>query len=236
LKILRRLWREAIDWLGLTFYVLAFVLVALSGWAAYANWAKSGWGSDAAAWIQAAGAIAAIAGASWLAQGEARRARRLRRKQNEEAAWYVRFAITQAQLESHIIASDLVNRTEPVGDDDVREWRQRATTAVLSLSALAERTDHVHPAVIHVTSNAKVLMDDLVEDLALLREAIHAGKAPDQRLIGRIIQPHTALLELIDVYDTRMQGVKVALDEGGDALPIEEWTTRKPKPQEPRSP
>lgn len=171
-------WRRVGDRLvGLAFYVLALAPVAVTGWAAYANVAKSGWGSDAAAWAQASGSIAAIIGAAWLAQSESRNARRLHRERNEEAAWYVWFAIRQAQVGAHIVAHELVNRTAPVEKSDVREWRQRATTSAIGLSALVGRTDYIHPAVTQVTSNAKVLMDDLVTDLASLSTAVEEGRS-----------------------------------------------------------
>lgn len=224
----KRLWRKAGDSLGLAFYLLASGLVGVTGWAAYANIVKSGWSSDAAAWVQAAGSIAAIAGAAWLAQSGARRARRLRREQNEEAAWYVLFAIKQAQFESQIIAAELVNRTTPIDKDDMRGWRQRATTSAVGLTALADRTDHIHPAVTQVTSNAKVLMDDLVADLAVMGRLIEQGREPDEEMISRIVAPHRALLELINLYDSRMQGVTLALEDGDDALPIRNWAAWRP--------
>lgn len=221
----RLVWRlqRSVELLGPGLYVVAVALIVITGWAAYMNVAKSGWGSDAAAWMQAAGSIAAIAGAGWLAQSEARRARKLRRASHEEAAWYVRFAIRQAQFESHIIASELVNRTTPIGKTDVREWRQRASTSALGLTAQIDRIDHIHPAVTQVTSNAKVLVDDLVDDLTALSKLIEEQKQPNEELIGQIVAPHHALSELLDAYDDRMRGVMIALDEGGDVLPIANW-------------
>jgi len=221
---LRQLRRRVGDRLGFAFYVAALALVLATGWAACANVVKSGWGADAAAWTQAAGSIAAIVGAAWLAQSESRRARRLHRERREEAAWYVRFAIRLAQFESHIVAHELVNRTTPVQKSDVREWRQRATTSAIGLNALVDRTDYIHPAVTQVTSNAKVLMDDLVTDLASLSSAVEEGRKLEDDLIGQIVAPHRALLDLIDLYDARMRGIKAALDEGDDALPIKEWS------------
>ncbi|TGU89257.1 hypothetical protein EN794_046040 [Mesorhizobium sp. M00.F.Ca.ET.151.01.1.1] len=221
---IKRLWQKSQDRLGSIFYALVSILIALAGWAAYANAVKSGWGSDAAAWVQVAGSIAAIAGAAWLAQGESRRARRLRREQNEEAAWYVRFSIVQAQFESQIIAAALVSRTSAVERRDVREWRQRATVCAVGLNALADKTDHIHPAVTHVISNAKVLMDDMVSDLVRLGRLVEDGQKPDAELVGHIVEPHRALSELVNQYDARMRGVRLALDEGGNALPIQTWS------------
>lgn len=215
--------RRLINCIGFILYAIAMIFVAVSAWAAIANVIRSGWNSDAAAWIQAAGSIAAIAGSTWIAQSEARRARRVRREQNEEAAWYVRFAIKQAQFESQIIAAELLNRNTPVETNDVREWRQRATTSIINLNAFLERTDHVHPSVTHALSNAKVLMDYLIEDLAILNQKIDHHKQPDRDLIGRIAAPHKALLEIIDLYDNRMRGVRKILDDENDTLPIKSW-------------
>lgn len=225
---LRFLWRRATDFLGFSLFVVAIALVVIAGWAAAANVAEAGWNSDAAAWVQAAGSIAAIAGAAWLAQTEARRIRRMRREHNEEAAWSVRFAIRHAQIESQIIAAELVNRTTPVPEFDIREWRQRATTSAVSLNSLAGRTDHVHPSVTQAISNAKVLVDDLLGDLGELAVVVREGGQPSDDLKSRIVAPYQALLELLDIYDARMRGVRLALDDGNDALPIHLWAAWNP--------
>lgn len=218
-----RLKRKASDFLGIILYAIALTLVGLSGWAAISNVISSGWNSDAAAWIQAAGSIAAIAGSAWIAQSETRRARRLRREQNEEAAWYVRFSIKQAQFESQIIASELLNRSTPIKLSDVRDWRQRAATTAIGLNAFLGRIDHVHPSVTHVLSNAKVLADDLIENLNCLNNILENHGELDPEIIGRIVSAHVAFLELIDLYDNRMRGVRQALDDGDDILPVRKW-------------
>lgn len=225
MNIVRRKIEETI---GFLFYIMSLLLVSTTSWAAYANVMKSGWGQDAAAWMQAAGSIAAITGAAWLSQSEVRQARRTRREQNEETAWFVRFAIRQAQQESHIIAAELVNRKTPVEMADIRDWRQRANTATISLNSLADRTDYIHPAVAHVISNCKVLMDELINDLNELAKIVKNKDEPDKSLIGHIVTPHRAILELIDLYDSTMRGIRIAMDEGGDALPIKNWETWDP--------
>lgn len=220
-----RFWRTILNWLGISLYILALGFVILTAWAASMSVTQLGWGSEAAAWVQAGGSIAAIAGAAWLAQSEARRARKLRRERDEETAWYVRFAINQAQFESHIIAADLLNPTIPVDKESLRGWRQQATTSATSLNALVSRTDYIHPAVTQVVSNAKVLMDDLVKDLTIASNIVQRGEKLDADLIGQIVGPHSALLELVSLYDARMRGIKLALDESGDALPIKKWAS-----------
>lgn len=219
----RRTMRRASDITGFVLFALAILLTGLAGWIAVKSAVSSGWSSDAAAWTQAAGSIAAIAGAAWLAQSEARRSRKLRRAHHEEAAWYVRFAVQQAQFESHIIAAELVNRTTPVTKADIRNWRQRAMTSALSLGALVSKIEHIHPAVTQVISNAKILIDDLVDDLKLAAIAVDSGGQPDDDLKGHLVGPHRALLDLLELYDARMRGVRDVLDDENDALPIRSW-------------
>jgi hypothetical protein len=209
--------------LGPASFVLTLGLIAITVWAAYRNWQASGWGSDAAAWVQAAGSIAAIAGAAWLARGEDARARRMLRRHNEETAWFVRFILVQAQTEAHVIAHELVNRIGPFGDLDARSWQQRARTSALNLDAFVGSVEHVHPSVVHVISNAKVLADDLLTDVRELHLDLKADRWPSEDLVARIIEPHHALLQLIEVFDDRMCRVSDALDEGGDMLPHGSW-------------
>lgn len=218
-----RFGRTAAGVLGVVFYAASIALIALAAWAAWLNISKSGWTSDAAAWVQAAGSVAAIAGAAWLAQGEARRARKLRREQGEELAWCVRFAIMQAQQETHIIASELVYRDAPVARSDVREWLQRADTSAVSLGFLAGRTDYIHPAISHAIANAKVLVDYVIEDLKELQRSVELAETVDDRLKDRIVGAHISLTELLQVFDGRMAGVLAALDQGGDTLPRDRW-------------
>lgn len=192
---------------------VAFVAVTLStitvtAVAAILNYNKSGWSSDVAAWAQAGGSILAIAGAAWLASHEARRARRARLRDGEEAAGYVRFAIVQAQFDSQIVANELVNRDQPVDVGDIRCWRQRVRTSATSLTALVARTDHLRPAVTQVTANAKVLIDDMLDDLAELRKAVAESKPTQHDLVADIASTHRALKELVELYDERMQSVR----------------------------
>ncbi|WP_344855187.1 hypothetical protein [Aminobacter aminovorans] len=195
------------------------LLVVTSAWAAYVSVLRSGWTSEAAAWVQAAGSIAAIAGATWVAQTEVRRARRVRRELNEEAAWHVRFSLAQAQFESQIIAAELVNRSEPLDEEKLRVWKQRAMTCTVAFSAFISRPDQIHPAVTHMLANAKVLVDSLTSDVDSLAASVKAGSDPDRDLEGRIVGIHLALLELLSLFDARMRGVRIALDQGDDGLP-----------------
>lgn len=204
------------------FVIAIAALVAVTGAAAWANVAKSGWSSDAAAWAQAAGSILAIAGAAWLARSEARQARRFRREQGEEAAWAVRFVISQAQFDSQIVAAELTRNDGTISSDELRSWRQRAANSALALTTILTRADHIHAAVVLTACNAKVLVDSLETDLAKLDEIfMRDGEATDE-LIGDIVYAHLNLQALIEQYDARVRGIRLALDRGNDMLPIDE--------------
>ena len=215
-----RLWRRTVDLLASSLFILAAVLIAAAVWAAAVNVVTRGWSSDAAAWVQAAGSIAAIVGAAWMSRSELRRSRRWRREQNEEAAWHVRFAVRQAQLESQIVAYELVSAESPIGAGQVRDWRLRTRTAAVSLAAFLTRIDHVHPSVVQVLSNAKMLMDELLADLDDLGDKVRQESVLPDDLKDRIVGTHQALTELLDLYDTRMHDVRLTLDDAGDAFPI----------------
>ncbi|MEH3116636.1 MAG: hypothetical protein PGN25_03245 [Methylorubrum populi] len=107
---------------------------------------------------------------------------------------------------------------------DIRDWRQRAMTSALSLEALGSKIEHIHPAVTQVISNAKILIDDLVTDLKSAAVALDSGDQPDDDLKGHLVGPHRALLDLLELYDARMRGVRAVLDDENDALPIRSWT------------
>jgi hypothetical protein len=194
-------------------------------WAGIVGMTMSGWRSNSAVWMQAAYSMATIAALVWVARSQGRRAKRMRREQVEEAAWYGRFAITEAQSASQLIAAALVNRTAPLAVGEIRDWQQRATTAAIGLSSLAIITDHSNPAVTQVMSNAKLLVDDLVVDLALLARSVEEGKQPDHELVARIVSRPVALLELTNLDDGRLRGIRIEPDDGDDALPINRWAS-----------
>lgn len=203
------------------------VLLGVSGWAAYANVAKSGWTADAAGWAQAAGSIIAIAGAIWLSRSEARHARRSRRELAEETIWSVRFVIVQAQFDSHIIAAELTNEDEPYVAADIRSWRQRSDNASLALQTMLARTDYIHSSIVLMTCNAKILIDGLSTDLDSLTDALQRNEVPTQRIVGDIVFAHANLANLLELYDARVEGIRQALDRGGDQLPLDEWRARR---------
>ncbi|SFV31799.1 hypothetical protein SAMN05216456_1462 [Devosia crocina] len=126
----------------------------------------------------------------------------------------------QAQREAHIVAAEWVNGTE-LEMTDVRNWRQRMATVAISLDALLSRSDFVHPASIHALANAKVIVDGLVADLAAFDGPFENGRIGDLPVTGSIVEPHIVLERLMEMYDSSMRGVVLALDDGDDALPIQ---------------
>lgn len=218
-RSLAGLWRQSGE---LLFVGTILLLVAATGYAAYSNIAAKGWGADAAAWAQAAGSIIAIAGAAWLARSEARQARRWRREQGEEAAWAVRFVLSQAQFDAQIVAAELTDSKAPYSAADIRSWQQRSVNSSLALQAMLTRADYIHAAVVLTACNARVLVDHLSADLKNLGEIVAHGDRPDEQLVTDIVYVHLNLSTLIEQYDARMRGVREALDRGRDMLPMNE--------------
>jgi hypothetical protein len=230
-----RIWillRRRVGILG--FGGIVSVLVGVTGFAAYTNVSQKGWNADAAAWAQAAGTVIAIVGAAWLARSESRRARRRMREQREEAAWGVRFVLVQAQFDSQIVAAELTKADKPLDEFDIRSWRQRAANAALALQTMLTRTDHIHPAVILTTCNAKILVDQLSSDLERLDKLVMRDQRPDDQVVTDIVYAHINLNALLEQFDGRMRGVRKTLDRGDDLLPLAAWPEWDPylKPQE----
>lgn len=204
----------------LVFALVVLVLASVSGFAAYSNILRAGWGSDAAAWAQAGGSIIAVAGAAWISRNETRRARRWRREQGEEAAWGVRFVIAQAQFDAQIVAAELTNH--PFGTSEVLSWRQRSANASLALQTMLTRADHIHPAVVLSACNAKILVDQLSRDLEALEACAEHDKTASDDLISSVVSAHRNLISLIDQFDARISVIRDALDRGYDMLPLHE--------------
>ena len=224
-RSVRNLWRQSGEFV---FAGMVAALVAVTGYAAYINVVAKGWNADAAAWAQAAGSIIAIAGAAWVARSGSRQARRQRREQGEEAAWAVRFVLSQAQFDAQIVAAELTRQDVPYGPGDIQSWKQRSANASLALQTMLTRADYIHAAVVLTACNAKVLVDHLSIDLAKLEDVVEGGDDPDKQLVGNIVFANLNLKTLIDQYDARMTGVGEALDRGGDMLPLDELRTSGP--------
>lgn len=218
-KVLLKYTREIPEFL---FLGGVLCLIAIASYAAYVNVVAKGWNGDAAGWAQAAGSITAIAGAVWLARAESRQARRWRRAQGEEAAWAVRFVIAQAQFDAQIVAAELAKLGTPYRATllEIQSWSQRSANVSLALQTMLTRADYIHPAVIITICNAKILIDQLSVDLATLQQAVRKRGLPNGQLVGDIVSAHINLNTLLSQYDGRMRGVREALDQGRDMLPI----------------
>lgn len=225
LRRLRVKARRGAEWFGKAFFAgLTIAATLTTVLAAYWSVARSGWGSDAAAWVQAAGSIVAIAGAAWIARGEARETRRWRREQGEEAAWAVRFVIMQAQFDSQIVAAELTKDAQKIDALSVRSWQQRAANLSLALQAMLARTDYLHAGIVLSATNAKVLVDGLSVDLEALKGIVAKKRAPSEQLISDILFVHRNLAVLLEQFDARLRGLRIALDKGRDMLPLAEWS------------
>jgi cytochrome c biogenesis factor len=110
---------------AIAFLATSFALVAFAVTIAAVIIAREGFGTNGAAWVQAGGSIAAIAGAVWLFRSETRRRRRERRVLGEEVAWAVRFALTNAQLEARTIGAELFDKNAAKEDSPRRHWQLR---------------------------------------------------------------------------------------------------------------
>ncbi len=222
--LLRRIMRNAG---AITFLCLTVILVAATSWAIYQNVITSGWDANSAAWAQASGSVLAIAAAAWIARGDARRNRRWRRDQGEEAAWHARYIIAQAQYDAQITAFELAHNDQLVDSDRIRSWRQRALTSSMALQTMLTKVDHIHPFVIATLCNSKVLIDSMVDDLVRFGEEMDRFEVPHATLANDIVGYQQNLRDVLDQYDNRSAGLGSALDRGGDMLPLKEFAPRK---------
>jgi hypothetical protein len=182
--------------------------------------------ANAAAWIQAGGAIAAIAGAIWLSRRETIIHRRERRALGEEVAWAVRFALTNAQLEARTIAAKLVDEYLLNKENPERHWMLRTKNCRNVLQIFAQRLDHIHPVANHIASNGALLLRQMDEDLKQALVAINEGKRPSIPIVTDIVSYEAHFERLLSLFDDRMRRVSKALDEGGDILPVREFKHR----------
>lgn len=210
-------------WLTAVVFLLIALCIGGAGFSVYSTGLKA----DAAAWVQAAGSIAAIAGAAWIAGAEARRQRRVRRQEREELAWSVRFALVQAKWECNAIAWEIVGPDAAPKATDLRHWRLRTGIAKNTLQGYAARTDHAHPSVSHVASNGVFLLEHLEEDLTKVSSHLSSGNPVPEQLTNDITWYVGHFEELIRMFDERMRGVVLALDQGDDALPVRDWENWK---------
>jgi hypothetical protein len=189
--------------------------------------ARHGFGTEAAAWAQGAGTVAAILSAAWLADAESRRQRRQRRREREESAWSVQFAIRAARNEAATISEEMFNPARTASADDGRHWKTRCRNARLLLASYAGRSDHIHPAIVQDANNAVLLIEQLEVDLEAALADLARGGLVSIPVAENLAWYEIQLNELVQRIDDRMAGVREALDRGGDMLPIHEFSSRR---------
>lgn len=204
---------------AITFLAISSVLVAFAVTSAAAIIAREGLGSNGAAWVQAGGSIAAIAGAVWLFRSETRRRRRERRAQGEEVARAVRYALTCAQLEARTIAAELFDKNAAKGESPRRHWKLRIDNCRNVLDVFAKRLDHIHPMLNQVAGNGVLLLRELNIDTRNALNFIERGERPPMDLAADIARYEGHFEQLIQLLDERMRRLLKSLDEGEDIGP-----------------
>jgi len=204
---------------AVAFVLISGGLAAFSAIAAAISIFRERLGPNGAAWIQAAGSIAAITGAVWLFRSQAAERRRERRAAGEEVAWAVRFALTNAQREARTIAFEVVDEHLLENEDPTRHWLLRSENCRNVLRVFAERTDHLHPALNHIASNGVLLLRQMDEEIGRASEFVRRGEHPSIAVATEISRYGDYFENLLNELDSRMRGILVALDRGGDAFP-----------------
>lgn len=215
---------------AIVFIALSVALVVLSMTAAIVSIAHEGLGANGAAWVQAGGSIAAIAGAIWLSRREAFAQRRERRVKAEEIAWEVRFALTNAQFEAQTIAIELVDEHLAEKENPIRHWLLRSENCRNVLEIFAKRTDHLHPVMNHIASNGALLLRQMDEDIGRAARFLERGERPSIEVVAAIARYEVVFEELLELLDDRMRRILRTLDENSDLLPVsrmENWRVPK---------
>jgi hypothetical protein len=211
---------------AISLIVISVVLAGLSALAAIVSVLREGLGANAAAWIQAGGSIAAIAGAVWLSRSETMRRRHEIRIAGEQVAWGVRYAIRQAQVEAGIIASEFLTEDFQKDASRIRDWLLRTTNCQGVLRIYAERLDHLHPALNFLANNAILLLRQLEEDIRSASGPEYKGKRPSVEVSKKIANYQGFFGQLLEELDARMRGVLKELEESPNLSPasrIELW-------------
>ena len=132
----------------------------------------------------------------------------------------MRFALTNAQLESRTIAAELVDEQINQKPYPGRHWLLRTANCANVLRIYAERTDHIHPALNHISSNGMLLLRQMDEDIGLALACLQRGERPSMAAATDIAWYEAHFEDLIQMLDARMRGVLQAFDESGDASPV----------------
>jgi hypothetical protein len=214
----------------IAFFATSFSLVTFATVVAAMIIAREGFGTNGAAWVQAGGSIAAIAGAVWLFRSETGRRRRERRAMGEEVAWAVRFALTNAQHEARTIAVELVDEHLLEKGNPESHWLLRSENCQNVLRVFSQRTDHIHPALNHVASNGLLLLRQMDKDIRRAVDFVIRGERPSIEIATAIAWYEGHFEQLLQELDARMRGVLKALDENEDVFPLrslEAWKAPK---------
>lgn len=205
--------------------VLAVVgaVIAFCGWGLAASFWRGGFGTEAAAWAQAGGSIAAIAGAVWISRAEERRTRRLRRHEREEVAWGVRFAISAARNEAYTIAHELADPATALASENGRHWRTRARNARYLLQSYASRTDHLHPVFVQAANNALLLVEEMEADIGRAAALMSSDGIVPMKVASDLAWYESHFSALLNLVDERVPLIEAALDRGEDMLPLHEF-------------
>lgn len=182
-----------------------------------------GFGADAAAWVQAGGSIAAIAGAAWVAAAEGRRQRRQRRLEREEVAWGVRFALKLAVIEASTIAHELIDPALREASKEGRHWQTRCRNAKFLLQSYANRPDHIHPAIAQEAYNGVLIAEDMESAVLAASESLSAGALPSLSVAEDIRYYEVSFARLLDRVDTWLRDIARELDSSSDILPVRRW-------------
>jgi hypothetical protein len=99
-----------------------------------------------------------------------------------------------------------------------RHWRLRTDTARALLTHYANRTDHIHPSLIHIAVNGTGLLDQLDLDLDEVHQCLQAKSCLPESLISKVTWYVGHFEKLIEELDARMRGIVQALDGRSDFI------------------
>jgi hypothetical protein len=198
----------------------SIIIVAICAIGAAASFVKEGFGAVGAAWMQAAGSVAAIAGAVWLFYREKGLQRRERRAKGEENAWAVRFVLVNAQRDAAMTVAELVDEKILEYENPIRHWLLRSKNSQNILQVFAQRTDHIHPALNQLASNGVLLLRQMDIYLDKTAEFLERGERPSVEVATKVAGYENALMLLVEELDARMRGVLKELNDHNDVLPV----------------
>lgn len=205
------------NWGAIILIAISVLLAALSALAAGISIFREGIGANAAAWAQAVGSIAAIAGAVWLFRSDISRRQHEQRAAGEQLAWAVRYAIHQAQIEAGIIAAEVLTIDIRKDKKRIRDWLLRTENCRGVLAVYVEHLNHIHPAINFHANNAILLLCQLEDEIKNISSSKHRTR-PSVELSKRISEFPGFFSQLREDLDARMRGVLNEMDENPNFL------------------